>query len=132
MKNWYVREHRMIMSDYLWRKLKDNEVVHHIDWVKSNNDINNLEVMEWWEHSSNHHKWIEKAPDKKNQCIFPNCIKKTLSKIWLCTFHYKLQRSRVKAWNISNLTESFYVELNSKGNKRWVNKKQNQDLLNKD
>ncbi len=34
--------HRIVMEEHLGRKLRKEEVVHHIDGNKSNNDINNL------------------------------------------------------------------------------------------
>ena len=51
-----VKEHRYIMEQYLGRKLDPNEIVHHKDGNKLNNDINNLEVMTWGEHSKLHRK----------------------------------------------------------------------------
>lgn len=49
-----VKNHRYIMEQYLGRKLKENEVVHHKDENKLNNDISNLEVMTRSEHSKLH------------------------------------------------------------------------------
>lgn len=49
-----VKEHRYIMEQYLGRKLKSNEVVHHIDGNRENNDIKNLQVMTRGEHSKLH------------------------------------------------------------------------------
>ena len=49
-----VKEHRYIMEQLLERKLKPNEIVHHIDGNKENNDINNLQVMTRGEHSKLH------------------------------------------------------------------------------
>ena len=49
-------EHRYVMEKYLKRKLKDNEVVHHINGDKSDNRIENLQVMTLSEHSSMHQK----------------------------------------------------------------------------
>lgn len=50
IKYWYVydnegnkvREHRLIMENLIGRKLKDNEVVHHIDGDGLNNNLDNL------------------------------------------------------------------------------------------
>lgn len=49
-----IDEHRLIMEQHLGRKLERNEVVHHIDGDKRNNDINNLELMTLSEHSRMH------------------------------------------------------------------------------
>lgn len=46
--------HRLIMEEYLGRKLAPDEVVHHIDGDKLNNDISNLRVMKNGEHSKLH------------------------------------------------------------------------------
>jgi len=51
----YVREHIMVMSDFIGRKLvTDSEVVHHKDENRLNNDINNLELMTPSEHAKHH------------------------------------------------------------------------------
>lgn len=41
----YVREHRICMEDKLKRFLSPQEVVHHIDSDKGNNNIENLELF---------------------------------------------------------------------------------------
>lgn len=53
-KNGYVLLHRVIMENHLGRLLNSNEVVHHIDGNKKNNDISNLEVMDYREHVKRH------------------------------------------------------------------------------
>ena len=48
--------HVVVMEKYLGRKLKANEVVHHIDKNKHNNSINNLQVMTASDHARLHAK----------------------------------------------------------------------------
>lgn len=49
-----IDEHRYVMEQFLQRKLTKNEVVHHIDEDKTNNDIENLQVLTRSEHSRLH------------------------------------------------------------------------------
>lgn len=53
-KNGYVLEHRIVVENNLGRLLNSDEVVHHKDGNKKNNDISNLEVMKRIEHSKLH------------------------------------------------------------------------------
>ena len=62
-RNGYVQEHVLIMEKHLGRYLKyygrgnaENEVVHHIDKNRLNNNISNLQLMTLREHSILHHK----------------------------------------------------------------------------
>ncbi len=52
----YVLEHRLVMEKYLGRLLEKDEVVHHIDGNRTNNSIDNLDVMTKSEHSAIHSK----------------------------------------------------------------------------
>ena len=45
-KTGYIREHRIIMEKHLGRYLKQNEVVHHINGVRNDNRIENLEIFD--------------------------------------------------------------------------------------
>jgi hypothetical protein len=49
-------EHRVVMEKWLGRKLSSLEIVHHKDMNVENNDISNLELMDWGVHTSYHHK----------------------------------------------------------------------------
>lgn len=44
-KNGYILEHRLIMENYLGRKLTKNEVVHHINGNQRDNRIENLLIF---------------------------------------------------------------------------------------
>jgi len=50
-----IEVHRLVMSEHLGRPLKSDEIVHHIDGDKSNNDISNLEILSAKEHAIEHY-----------------------------------------------------------------------------
>ena len=51
-----IDEHRYLIQLALGRPLESNEIVHHKDGNKSNNDLSNLEVLQRSEHSRMHTK----------------------------------------------------------------------------
>lgn len=46
--------HVVAMEELIGRRLKGNEIVHHIDEIKTNNDLSNLKLMTRSEHASHH------------------------------------------------------------------------------
>lgn len=52
----HVQVHRAVMEEHLGRPLLGDEVVHHKNHVKTDNRLENLEVMQWDEHSISHAK----------------------------------------------------------------------------
>jgi len=51
-----IDEHRLVMELHIGRKLDKNEIVHHIDGDRFNNDISNLRIMSVKEHSVVHNQ----------------------------------------------------------------------------
>lgn len=47
-------EHVMVMETHLRRAVNDDEIVHHIDGNKLNNDISNLDIMTQQQHNKCH------------------------------------------------------------------------------
>lgn len=59
-----IKEHIYIMEQHIGRKLLPNEVVHHIDKDKTNNNISNLLLLTQSEHSKLHRE-LDKKSGKK-------------------------------------------------------------------
>ena len=58
-----IFEHVFIMSEYIGRPLHEKETVHHINGIKTDNRIENLEL---WSHS---HPYGQRIDDKISWCI---------------------------------------------------------------
>jgi fido (protein-threonine AMPylation protein) len=84
----WVPEHRYIMQEKLGRKLLKNEVVHHKDGNKTNNNINNLELFE----NNKEHKSAEIKNFPRNRYgQFGKGIKYTSMKCIVCNKEIKVR-----------------------------------------
>lgn len=54
-KGGYVREHRKVVEGIIGRKLKTDEIIHHINVNRSDNRIENLTILTKSEHTLVHH-----------------------------------------------------------------------------
>lgn len=66
-KDGYVMEHILIMEKHIGRYITRDEAVHHINHVRDDNRIENLQLMTFKDHASLHMKerWAEKKGAKE-------------------------------------------------------------------
>lgn len=52
-----LKQHRFVMEKYLGRELSKEECVHHINGIKTDNRIDNLQIMNFREHNLHHESY---------------------------------------------------------------------------
>lgn len=97
-------EHRIVMEKFLGRLLTFNEIVHHLDGNKRNNELKNLELIGRGVHAGNHTR--ERA--KYVEIICAECWKKfKMREKW-----YEFRRLRQKNFYCSHLCRGLGVSTN--------------------
>lgn len=95
------RIYRSIMSEFLGRDLLENEVVHHIDMDRTNNDISNLFLFENERLHLLYHGYIHNfnhdyiSPQEFLDVIYPLYVSTFLNEQWLYE-HYIVNDESIK------------------------------------
>ena len=77
----YILHHRYVVAEHLERPLTEDEVVHHINGNKLDNRIENLEIMEKWEHTTHHLKGKPNIKQRGENCPTSKLTKMDVIKI---------------------------------------------------
>lgn len=101
-QNGYVQEHTIIAEKMIGRKLKSNELAHHKNKIRNDNDEKNLQVMTKKEHNKHHNPRTKhlsgKYYGKHLSHMLDNCIcgrkKDTRSKI--CKYCWEVNKKSTK------------------------------------
>ena len=62
-----VPEHRAVVEELLGINLRDDQVVHHINGDKTDNRPENLQILDWREHSRLHASTMPQTPEKQRK-----------------------------------------------------------------
>lgn len=99
----YIPEHRWIMQQYLWRELLFSEAVHHKNWIKWDNRLENLVLLSHSEHTHLHAEQWDHNHKERPVIICQKCGQELpLYAKWLCRNCYMAKAQKIY---VSNNTE---------------------------
>jgi hypothetical protein len=79
-KSGYVLEHRLVWETEHGQQVPNGCIVHHRDGNKTNNAIDNLELMPFRMHQSMHAKVLARTQERRERC---RILAKQMSAMWL-------------------------------------------------
>ena len=87
--------HRIIWKEH-YGEIPPNNIIHHKDRNKENNDIDNLELIEWGKHTSYHNTGLRYTHSTKI-CVIEGCNNKHEA-LGFCSKHYQQFKARQRGY----------------------------------